>query len=55
MGKVIIALLRAPFELLRIIGHFIIPPKKGPLVRTDEEERLDRIRNPHKYGPGREP
>ena len=56
MGKTIIALLCAPFELLRILIHFIIPPKTGTARKglSPEEERLDRIRNPHKYGPGRD-
>jgi hypothetical protein len=56
MGKAIIALLCAPFELLRILVHFVVPPKTGKAGGglSAEEERLDRIRNPHKYGPGRE-
>ena len=54
MGKTIIALLRAPFELCGILLRFIFPPKKPHAGRSAEEERLDRIRNPHKYGPGRE-
>jgi hypothetical protein len=55
MGKTIVALLRMPFELFRIVLHLIIPPKDrlAQSARSAEEERLDRIRNPHKYGPGK--
>ena len=40
-------------RLLRVALPFKHEQKSNPIV-TAEEDRLDRIRNPHKYGQGRD-
>ena len=57
LKKAILAAVRFPIVLWRVLQRRSSGSRaadEGKIHREQEAERLDRIRNPHRYGPGRE-